>query len=289
MVTTAHPVAALPSPEPTDSMPAQLTSYLKRGKRRSAVARARIRLRRLYHGHRPEALRFQMAVLIVDLAIIALFIASPILRGTGAFLIVDYTVAAILALDIAARGFASREPLRWVRQPFVILDLAILATLLLPYTLINFGFLRIVRLWAISQSGTLWRPLRRWGYGDWESPSRAVLNLVTFLFLATGFVYTFFFRQGSGLEGYLDALYFTVASVTTTGYGDVTLQGPGGKLTSIVIMIIGISLFVRLAQAIFRPNKVSHECPQCGLSRHDPDAVHCKACGKALKIPNDES
>ena len=273
---------------PDSPMPDRLSSDLRRGKRRSAIARARVRLRRLYHGHRPKALRFQMAVLIVDLAIIALFVASPILRGTGAFLVVDYTVAAILAFDIAARGFAAREPLRWLRQPFVILDLIILITLLLPYTLINFGFLRIVRLWAISQSGTLWRPLRRSNYRDWELPARAILNLVTFLFLATGFVYTFFFREGSGIEGYLDALYFTVASVTTTGYGDVTLQGPSGKLTSIVIMIIGISLFVRLAQAIFRPAKVNFECPQCGLSRHDPDAVHCKACGKGLKIPNDE-
>lgn len=254
----------------------------------SRATRARVRLRRLYHGHTRKALRFQMAVLIVDLAIIALFIASPILRDTSAFLAVDFSVAAILAIDIAARGFAAREPLRWLRQPFVLLDLAILATLLMPYWLVNFGFLRIIRLWSISQSGVLWRPLRRHGYQEWEIPARAVLNLITFLFLATGFVYTTFFRKGSGIEGYLDALYFTVASVTTTGYGDITLSGPWGKLTSIVIMIIGISLFVRLAQAVFRPNKVHFPCPQCGLQRHEPDAVHCKACGYPLKIPDNE-
>ena len=45
-----------------------------------------------------------------------------------------------------------------------------------------------------------------------------------------------------------------------------------GKLTAIVTMIIGISLFVRLAQAIFRPAKVFFPCPQCGLQRHEPDA-----------------
>jgi voltage-gated potassium channel len=51
-------------------------------------------------------------------------------------------------------------------------------------------------------------------------------------------------------------------------------------------MIIGISLFVRLAQAIVRPNKVYFPCPQCGLNRHEPDAVHCKACGHVLNIPD---
>ncbi|MEF2553909.1 potassium channel family protein [Aurantimonas sp. A2-1-M11] len=255
-----------------------------RRKVKTRVTRARVHLRRLYHGRRPNALRFQMAVLLVDLAIIAFFVFSPILRDEPAFLFIDYSVAAILAADIAARCFAARNPLRWLRQPFVLLDLAILATLLFPYTLLNFGFLRIIRLWSISQSGVLWRPLRRWGHQDWEQLGRAMVNLATFLFLATGFVYTTFFRKGSGLEGYIDALYFTVASVTTTGYGDITLPGSWGKLTSVIIMIIGISLFVRLAQAIFKPTKVVHACPNCGLQRHDPDAVHCKACGQGLNI-----
>lgn len=267
-------------------------SFFKRAaqvQRRKRIARARIKLRRLYHGQRPAALRFQVTVLIVDLAIIAFFVASPVLRGTRAFLAIDYLVAVILALDIAARWFASRHRLKWLYQPFVIVDLVILATLLMPYTLVNFGFLRIVRLWGISQSGSLWRLFRRWGYAEWETPARAIVNLVTFLFLATGFIYTFFFREGSGVEGYLNALYFTVASVTTTGYGDITLEGGWGKLTSIVIMMIGISLFFQLAQSIFKPNKVRYECDQCGLQRHDRDAVYCKACANALKIPNAES
>ena len=93
-------------------------------------------------------------------------------------------------------------------------------------------------------------------------------------------------RGDEGIAGYIDALYFTVATVTTTGFGDITLPGTGGKLASIVIMIIGISLFVRLAQSIFRPNKVNFPCPQCGLQKHDPDAVHCKACGHILNIPD---
>ena len=65
------------------------------------------------------------------------------------------------------------------------------------------------------------------------------------------------------------------------------LPGIAGKLTAIVTMIVGISLFVRLAQAIFRPVKVFFPCPQCALQRHEPDAVHCKACGRVLKIPDD--
>ena len=52
------------------------------------------------------------------------------------------------------------------------------------------------------------------------------------------------------------------------------LPGTLGKLTAIVTMIIGISLFVRLAQAIVRPYKVTFPCPQCGKeARRVPDVI----------------
>jgi len=160
-------------------------------------------------------------------------------------------------------------------------------TLLFPYALFNLGFLRILRLWTISRSGTIWRPLERRGYGKWRDDVQAVMNLLTFLLLAASFVYVSFYRGGNGLEGYVDALYVTVATVTTTGFGDMVLPGVWGKLTSIVIMIVGITLFVRLARSIFRPFKVYFPCPECALQRHDVDAVYCKACGHKLKIPDE--
>jgi voltage-gated potassium channel len=39
---------------------------------------------------------------------------------------------------------------------------------------------------------------------------------------------------------------------------------------------------------VLHPSKVRYRCPSCGLLRHDRDAVHCKACGELLNIPNDD-
>lgn len=254
---------------------------------RPGLPRLRARLRVLYHGHSPQAVRFQFAVLLVDLAIIAFFIATPLLRDDPAFLWIDYAVAALLIADLTARGLATSDVPKWLRQFPVIIDVFILATLLFPGWLANLGFLRILRLWTTTRRSFLWRPLEKRGLGPWREPAQAVINLLVFLFIVTGFVYTFFAGRNAGIEGYVDALYFTVATVTTTGFGDITLPGTFGKLTSIVVMIVGISLFVRIAQAIFRPHKVTFPCPQCGLQRHDPDAVHCKACGHLLNIPDE--
>ncbi len=253
------------------------------------VHQLRDRLRLLYHGRSRKALRFQRAVLVVDLAIIAFFIVGPIIRDRPSFIWIDVAVAILLVLDLSARALASNELVRWLRQPTTLVDLLILVTLLFPTWLANFGFLRILRLWTLSRSGILWQPLRKRGYQHWEETGRAIVNLVTFLFVVASFIFTFFAGTDTGIAGYIDALYFTVTSVTTTGYGDIVLPGTWGRVVSIVIMIVGISLFVRLAQAIFRPHKVHYPCEKCGLQRHDPDAVHCKACGNLLMIPDEGS
>ena len=264
----------------------------KRGPRQATAPGRFVRLRstlhQLYHGKSRDAVRFQYVALVLDLAIIAFFIASPLIRDRPSFIWLDAAVAMLLLADIVARALATTNLWRWLRQLTTVIDLLVLVTLLFPAWLANFGFLRIMRLWTLSRrGGFLWRPLRKLHLGAWEETGRAVINLVTFLFVTTGFIYTFFARRDSGIEGYLDALYFTVTTVTTTGFGDITLDGGWGRLTSIVVMIVGISLFVRLAQALFRPNKVYFPCPQCGLQRHDPDAVHCKACGQVLNIPDE--
>jgi voltage-gated potassium channel len=255
----------------------------------SGMARLRDKLRKLYHGRTPAAFRFQLAAVIIDLAIIAFFVATPVLQQSASFLWLDYMVAALVAADLIARLLASNDMLRLMKQPTSWVDIFILLTLLMPTAFANLAFLRILRLWSLSRSGSIWRHFEMRGLRPWREASQAVVSLVTFLFVITGFVYTFFFRTGAGLESYIDALYFTVATVTTTGFGDIVLPGMAGKLTAIVTMIIGISLFVRLAQAIFRPAKVFFPCPECGLQRHEPDAVHCKACGHILNIPDDGS
>ena len=36
-------------------------------------------------------------------------------------------------------------------------------------------------------------------------------------------------------------------------------------------MIFGVTLFLRLLQALLRPHKVRFRCPACALERHDGD------------------
>ena len=249
----------------------------------------RARMRFLYHGNTQTAVRFRLAVVIIDLAIITFFVLAPVLKEQGqSFYVIDYCIAALLAADLIARITAFSDWKDWFRRPINWVDLLVLATLLMPAWVINLGFLRILRLWTLLNSDLFWRTVGR-KYDDTrvEEVTRAVGNLITFVFVTTGFVYTVFMGRHEGITGYVDALYFTVATLTTTGFGDITLPGAGGRLLSIAVMLVGITLFVRLGQSLLLPRKVTFPCPTCALQKHDLDAVHCKACGEVLAIPDD--
>ena len=252
--------------------------------------RLRARLRALYHGSSRAAVRFRLAVIVVDFAIIAFFIAAPVLKDEGGlvFYVLDYVIAAVLAFDLIARASAYTDWKDWLKRPIVWVDLFVLATLLFPAFLYNLGFLRVLRLWTLINSDFFWKTVGR-GYNDTrvEDIVKALAALITFVFVVAGFVYTSFMGRYEGISGYVDALYFTITSLTTTGYGDIILPGTWGRLLSIAVMLGGVGLFFRLIQSLNVPHKVFHPCPTCGLQRHDQDAVHCKACGQTICIPDD--
>ena len=53
-------------------------------------------------------------------------------------------------------------------------------------------------------------------------------------------------------------------------------------------MLLGVTLFLRLLRALVTPtDKAEVECTNCGLMRHDRDAVHCKHCGEVVYIENE--
>lgn len=249
----------------------------------------RRRLRELYFGTSRPAVRFQSAWLVFDIILVVFFLTAPFVERGNAFLAADYTIAVILALDLAARAWAFHDLKRWLRRPLVWADLAVLVSLVVPAYAANLGFLRALRAYSLIHGNAFWRVIGggRWVDTETADTAKAIVNLGVFVFMMSSLVHSAFAARVPTLQSFMDSLYFTVSTLTTTGYGDVVLPGFWGKALSIVIMIGGVSLFFRLVQVTMRAAKVRFPCPTCGLLRHEADAVHCKACGSILKIEHD--
>jgi voltage-gated potassium channel len=246
----------------------------------------RLHLRELYHGWSPRAVRFRYGLLVFDLVTIGFVVASSFFFGHPVVEALDLVFGLLILADFVARLMATRAPLNELFHPLGIADLIVIFSFLAPLAGENFAFLRVVRALRLFRSYQLVSRLRR----DFpffrrnEDAVFSVVNLIVFLLIMTALVHATQMSRNPEIRNYADALYYTVTTLTTTGFGDITLEGTSGRLLAVLIMIFGVSLFLRLVQTLFRPQKVHYECPECGLTRHDPDAVHCKHCGATIHI-----
>ena len=271
-----------PTAEPGSGAPAV-------GQRPDAAPDWRTRLRELYNGWSPPAVRFRYGLLLFDLVVIGFVIVSSFFHGHAIVEWLDLVFGVLILAEFCARLLASRAPLNELVHPWGIADIIVIFSFLAPLAGENFGFLRIVRALRLFRSYQLVLRLRR-DFPFFQRNEDAVLSIVhlcVFLLFMTAVVYETQVERNPAITNYADALYFTVTTLTTTGFGDITLQGTTGRLLAVLIMIFGVSLFIRLAQTLFRAQKVHYDCPECGLSRHDPDAVHCKHCGAVINIPTE--
>ncbi|WP_461471142.1 potassium channel family protein [Pararhodobacter sp.] len=245
-------------------------------------------IRLLYEGRSKRAKRFRYALIVFDTFSILFFVAAAALPQTLGMQIANTALGLVILADFCARLWIARDRWQMLRRVYTLADLVVLVSLLVvPFLTEDVAFLRILRGLRLLHSYHLIRDLRRDSdvFRRHEDVFLAGVNLFVFIFVTTSLAFALFFEAHTGFDAYVDALYFTVATLTTTGYGDITLHSAGGKLFSVAVMVIGVALFVQFARALFQPAKVRYTCKTCGLNRHDPDAVHCKHCGEQLKIP----
>ena len=224
-----------------------------------------------------------------DVAVLLFVVATSFTSSAGWVGAVDVAIGLVLLCEFSARLLASRDIQREIRHPWTWLDAVAIVSFLLPLVGEALGFLRALRLVRVLHAYRVLDRLRAASerFRRDEETFIAGANLAVFIYVMTGLVYTTQHWSNPQIANYADALYFTITSLTTTGYGDITLPGTTGRMLSVVIMLAGVTLFLRLAQAMFRPTKVRFPCPSCGLQRHEPDAVHCKSCGVVLCIPDE--
>ena len=93
--------------------------------------------------------------------------------------------------------------------------------------------------------------LRRFGSAvrrGWAEPDfRGLLYLVSIV-IASG---TVFYRAVEGWT-WVDSVYFTVITLTTVGYGDISPSTPGSKIFTVVYILIGIGLLVSFIERVAR-------------------------------------
>ncbi len=137
--------------------------------------------------------------------------------------------------------------LRFALTPMALVDLcAILPFYLSVFFSLDLRFLRalrLLRIFKLTRYSTAMSSLLKVLRDEAQSFGAAFLILFVIMIIASSGVYLFEHKaQPEAFSNIPEAAWWSVATLTTVGYGDVTPVTIGGKIFGIVIMIIGIGM-----------------------------------------------
>lgn len=244
---------------------------------------------------------FDIALVITILISVAVVLADSVAelnqRFGRQFLALEWFFTLAFSLEYLIRLWAVREPLRYARSFFGVVDLLTLLptylSLLFPglQYLAVIRVLRILRIFEVLQmrlynraSGVLLDTL----FKSWR---KILIFLMAILAIITIFGALLFVIEGPehGFTSIPTSMYWALISVSTVGYGDISPATPFGRFAASFLILIGYGI-IAVPTGIYSAELMNRlktptdgrTCPDCGLSGHDPKAHFCRKCGTPL-------
>ncbi len=237
-------------------------------------------------------------LILLSLLVVILESVKWIREDYGASLwLLEWTFTILFSFEYLLRLISVRRPLRYVFSFYGLIDLlAILPTylsLLIPGTqyLLAVRVLRLLRIFRIlklteyiAEAQTITKALQ-------ASRRKISVFLATVIAMVVVIGTLIYVIEGeeNGFTDIPTGIYWSIVTITTVGYGDLSPKTPPGRFLAAIVMILGYAIIavptgivtVELSKQGALPT-TTQVCPECHREGHDADAVHCKYCGEKL-------
>ena len=203
---------------------------------------------------------------------------------------IDRLIGIIFVSEYIIRLWCADDKLKFFTRPFSLLDLIAILPFILRLTNIQyirmFRWLRILKLIRFINFKVFFLKINS---EDSVILARILFTLFTIIFIYSGLIYQVEHPvNAEAFATFLDAFYFSVVTMTTVGFGDVTPISEAGRLLTVLMILTGIAVIPwqlgdLIKQLLKTSNQVEAPCSVCGLPFHDQDAQFCKICGTKLE------
>ncbi|MCK7597003.1 ion transporter [Microbulbifer sp. CAU 1566] len=214
------------------------------------------------------------------------------------FYALEWFFTGLFTIEYLLRIYCARDRRAYVFSFYGIVDLmAILPSYLaLIFTgatyLMVIRLLRVLRIFRVlklvrylSDANLLMRSL-------WQARRRILVFYASVLVICIIFGSLMFIVEGPkhGFTSIPKSIYWTIVTITTVGFGDITPQTSLGQAIASMTMLIGYSIIAvptgivtaELAHELGREKQLAR-CHNCGRAGHDADSEYCKHCGYKLE------
>jgi voltage-gated potassium channel len=256
----------------------------------------------IYGTHTPAGKLFDIILLVVILYSIIIVMLESVegynTKYHDFFNISEWVVTILFSIEYFLRIICVKKPKKYVFSFYGIIDLLSTIPKYLSFFFAGsqyFTALRALRLLRVFRILKLVRFL-----GESNNLLKAIHNSKTKIFVFVFFVLIISVILGTvmyliegpehGFNSIPHSIYWTIVTLTTVGYGDISPETPLGQLIATFIMIIGygiIAVPTGIVSAEYVASKNTEfdkgrSCKSCGADIHRKDADYCRKCGHKL-------
>ncbi|GAB3095123.1 ion transporter [Aestuariicella hydrocarbonica] len=249
----------------------------------------------------PAGKRFDMVLIyLIAISVLAMILESvSVIEGRyGVWLnAVEWGFTGIFTLEYLVRIYCSPHPLRYMRSFYGLVDLLAILPSYLGLFLAGMNYLLIIRLLRVLRIFRILKLVRYLSEANIlmramvMSRRKILIFFSAVLVLSTIFGSLMFLVEGpeNGFTSIPKSIYWTIVTITTVGYGDITPQTVIGQFIAAAAMLTGYSIIAvptgiltaELATEMQR-ERTSRRCEDCHSSGHESDALYCRYCGTPL-------
>lgn len=260
----------------------------------------------IFEADTPEGKAFDIALLVFILMSILLVIFDSLRLVPESYgwvlQVLEWLVTLFFTVEYALRIYCSPKPRRYIFSFYGIVDLISTLPLYLGLFFEGALYLLIIRSFRIIRVFRVFRLFAFIAEGNLllnalKESRRKIFVFFLFVLVLTISIGTLMhiIEGGSGTPGFdniLSSIYWTIVTLTSVGYGDITPITPLGRFISAMVMLLGYTIIAVptgvVSVSMMQYSKGKHKCPSCAKG-NDYDALYCKYCGGSIRSEEDES
>jgi len=243
-----------------------------------------------------------LILILISVIAVMLDSISSVREAIGRQLfILEWAVTILFTIEYILRIWTSEKPLKYIFSFFGIIDLLAILPTYLSLILVGYHYLivirilRILRIFRVLKLGRFMKASSVLVGALKESRHKIIvfLEVIFTVVVIVGSLMYLIEGPENGFTSIPRGIYWSIVTLTTVGYGDITPATPLGQALSALIMIMGYAIIavptgiittemVRLNRQETDDVSQTKKCPDCKKPGHSTDAQYCKYCGEKL-------